>query len=123
MEEVAKYAELFEESVKTYPETIACRNQNQPLGRFYWPDDNKWDMPSVEKYKMGIKKIKMLSGYESKCYERKVFFEKNVGLHQDHSVGSNSHTDILISDLINFVDKVINNFLSVHRQVCFSRYN
>ena len=66
MEEVAKHAELFEESVKTYPETIACRNQNLPLGRFYWPDDDKWDTPSLEKYKMGMKKLKMLSGYESR---------------------------------------------------------
>ena len=81
MEEVAKYAEFFEESVKTYPETIACRNQNLPLGKFYWPDDNKWDAPSVEKYKMGNKKIKMLSGYESKCHKRKHFYEKHIEVH------------------------------------------
>lgn len=80
MEEVAKYAELFEEYVKTYPETIACRNQNLPLGRFYWPDENKWDMPSVEKYKMGIKKLKMLSGYKSKCHDRKDFLGKCQGV-------------------------------------------
>lgn len=69
MEEVVKHAELFEESVKMYPETIACRNQNQPLGRYYWPDESKWDMPSLEKYKIGVRKVKMLSGYESKYEE------------------------------------------------------
>lgn len=66
MKEVARNAKLFEEAVANYSETIACRNQNLPIGQFYWPDDEKWDSPSLEKYKSGMKKLKMLSGYESK---------------------------------------------------------
>ena len=66
IEEVAKHGELFEEAVETFPKTIACRNQNQPLGSFYWPSSSEWNTPSLDKYKMGMRKLKLPSGYESK---------------------------------------------------------
>jgi hypothetical protein len=89
MEEVAKHAKLFEEAVETYPETIACRNQNLPLGKFYWPNDDKWDSPSLEKYKMGTKKLKMLSGYESKCMHSL----KKITLVSSHELQTGSNFD------------------------------
>ena len=64
---------MFEAAVDTYPETIACRSQNQPLGSVFWPTKDNWDSPSVEKYKIGMKMVKLVTGYESMSQDLRSF--------------------------------------------------
>ena len=63
-EDVTQVTKDFQETVKTYPETIECHSQNKPISDIFSPNSEEWD--SHKNDNPDDMYTRLSSGYNSK---------------------------------------------------------